>query len=177
MTVKQIVSYILILILLPYMLNQVRKPTRWVGRLFLWIMNMSHSGVTDWGLTHVRIEKSFTILDVGCGGGRTISKLAELAADGRGYGVDYSKGSVAASGHENAELIKAGRVEIQQASVSHLPFPDKKFDLVTAVETHYYWPNLAGDMREIRRVLRPGGTLIMIAESYKRGRHGMVQEL
>jgi len=52
-------------------------------------MNMSHSGVTDWGLTHVRIEKNFTILDVGCGGGRTISKLARIAEQGTVYGIDY----------------------------------------------------------------------------------------
>ena len=45
-----------------YVLNQVRKPTKWVGRLFLWIMNSSHSGVTDWGLKHVRIERDFKIL-------------------------------------------------------------------------------------------------------------------
>jgi len=140
-------------------------------------MNMSHSGVTDWGLTHVRIERNFRILDVGCGGGRTINKLAGIAEEGTVCGIDYSKGSVAASRHRNASLRKAVRVEIEQASVSHLPFPDKKFDLVTAVETHYYWPDLAGDMREIRRVLKPGGTLIMIAESYKRGRYGMLQGL
>jgi len=74
-------------------------------------------------------------------------------------------------------LIKAGRVDIRQASVSQLPFPDRKFDLVTAVETHYYWPDLAGDVKEIRRVLKPGGTLIMIAESYNRGRYGTLQGL
>jgi hypothetical protein len=62
-----------------YVLNQVRRPTEWVGRLFLWIMNSSHSGVTDWGLKHVRIEMDFKILDVGCGGGRTIEKLTALA--------------------------------------------------------------------------------------------------
>jgi SAM-dependent methyltransferase len=61
--------------------------------------------------------------------------------------------------------------------VWHLPFPDDKFDLVTAVETHYYWPDVAKDMREILRVLKPGGTLVMIAESYKRGRYGMLQGL
>ncbi len=60
-------------------------------------MNVSHSRVADWGLQHVRIEKDFTILDVGCGGGRTIQKLAALATEGIVYGVDYAKGSVAAS--------------------------------------------------------------------------------
>lgn len=41
------------------------------------------------------------------------------------------------------------------------------FDLVTAVETHFWWPNLQADMREIFRVLKAGGKLIVIAEVYK----------
>ncbi len=41
------------------------------------------------------------------------------------------------------------------------------FDLVTAVETHFWWPNLAGDMREVFRVVKPGGALIVVAEVYK----------
>lgn len=133
-------------------------------------MNKSHSSVTDWGLKHVVIGKGFTILDVGCGGGRTIQKLAAIATEGMLCGVDYANGSVAASRRNNAPLINAGRFEIQQASVSQLPFPDDKFDLVTAVETQYYWPDLVNDMKEILRVLKPGGTLIIIAESYKGGR-------
>ena len=140
-------------------------------------MNMSHSSLTDWGLKHILIEKRFTILDVGCGGGRTITKLAAIATEGRLCGVDYAKGSVAASSAKNAQLIKTGRVEIQQASVSKLPFCDDKFDLVTAVETQYYWPNLVKDMEEIRRVLKPGGTFIVIAESYKGGRYDKLQGL
>ena len=69
--------------------------------------------MTDWGLKQISIEKRFTILDVGCGGGRTIQKLAAIATEGMLYGVDYAKGSVAASRGKNALLIKAGRVEIQ----------------------------------------------------------------
>jgi SAM-dependent methyltransferase len=53
-----------------------------------------------------------------------------------------------------------------------LPFPDGLFDLVTAVETHYFWPTLPADMREILRVLKPGGTLVVLAEAYKGGKHG-----
>jgi ubiquinone/menaquinone biosynthesis C-methylase UbiE len=130
-------------------------------------MNSRHSKVTDWGLSHISIESHYTILDVGCGGGRTLYKLTEPAMHGKVYGVDYSEASVAASGKTNARWIEMGRVEVMQGSVSQLPFPDGMFDLVTAVETHFWWPNLPGDVREIFRVLKPGGKLIVIAEVYK----------
>jgi len=134
-------------------------------------MNLSHSNLTDWGLQNLRIDQHFTILDVGCGGGRTIQKLAAVAVKGKVCGIDHAAGSIAASRARNAKSIRAGCVEIVQASVSQLPFPDSKFDLVTAVETQYYWPHLEGDMREIRRVLKPGGMLIVIAETYKNGKN------
>jgi ubiquinone/menaquinone biosynthesis C-methylase UbiE len=48
-----------------------------------------------------------------------------------------------------------------------LPFPDSTFDTVTAVETHFWWSDLRAGMREILRVLKPGGTLVIVAEVYK----------
>jgi len=133
-------------------------------------MNRSHSALTDWGLQQISIERNFKILDIGCGGGRTIQKLASVATEGSVCGVDNATGSVAVSRSKNAQLIKNGRVEIRQASVSQLPFPDHSFDLATAIETQYYWPDLVNDMKEVRRVLKPGGRLIIIAETYKGGR-------
>lgn len=150
--------------------SQCQKPSGWLGRFVLWNMNSRHSRVTDWGLQHVSVEKHHTILDVGCGGGRTVNKLAAMAMQGKVYGVDFSKESVAASKRTNARWIETGRVEIRYASVSQLPFSGGMFDLVTAVETHFWWPDLPGDMREIFRVLKPGGTLILIAEIYKGAR-------
>ncbi|MGB7620860.1 MAG: class I SAM-dependent methyltransferase [Terriglobia bacterium] len=147
--------------------NQCRKPTGWPGRFVLWTMNIRHSKVTDWGLQHVSIEKHDTILDVGCGGGRTVRKLAAIATQGNVYGIDHSEESVAAAQRTNERWIETGRVEIRQGSVSHLPFSDDMFDLVTAVETHFWWPDLPSDMREVLRVLKPGGKLIIIAEIYK----------
>lgn len=153
-----------------YLLNQCRRPTRWFGRIVAWLMNYSHSAMTDWGLNHIEIGPRFTILDVGCGGGGTVEKLASRATEGMVCGVDHSDGSVAASRRRNAQLIAAGRVEIRQAPVSQLPFPNDRFDLVTAVETHYYWPDLLSDLKEVRRVIRPGGALLILAEAYKGGR-------
>jgi ubiquinone/menaquinone biosynthesis C-methylase UbiE len=161
---------------LPAPVTQCQKPQGWLGRFTLWRMNASHSKLTDWGLSHISIEKHYTILDVGCGGGRTVSKLATMATQGKVYGIDFSEESVAVSQKTNAQSIQSDRVEIRQASVSQLPFPDNMFDLVTAVETHFWWPSLPADMREIFRVLKPAGTLIIIAEVYK-GANTMVSKL
>lgn len=148
-------------------MTQYQKPTGLRGRMTLRRMNVSHSDLTDWGLAQVAIESHFTVLDAGCGGGRTLAKLAAIAKTGKVYGVDFSKESVAESKRINARLIKAGKVEVRHGSVSQLPFDDKMFDLVTAVETHFWWPNLDGDVREVFRVVKPGGTFVVIAEVYK----------
>jgi len=130
-------------------------------------MNSRHSKVTDWGLSHASIGKQDIVLDVGCGGGRTVSKLAAIATQGKIYGIDHSKESVAMALRTNKPWIDIGRVEVREASVSRLPFSDGAFDIVTAVETHFWWPALPADLREVLRVLKPGGRLIIIAEVYK----------
>lgn len=75
-------------------MNQCQKPTGWLGRFVLWNMNSHHSKVTDWGLSNIEVQRH-VILDVGCGGGRTVSKLAAMASEGRVYGIDFSRTSVA----------------------------------------------------------------------------------
>jgi ubiquinone/menaquinone biosynthesis C-methylase UbiE len=153
------------------LLNQFRKPSGLFGRWNLRDMNRRHSALTDWGLKHVSIESCQSILDVGCGGGRTLQKLATLASEGKVYGVDYSEASVATSTRTNYHSIETGRVEIRHGSVSQLPFADRSFDLVTAVETHFYWPDLPADIREVLRVLKGGGTFAIIVEAYKGGKY------
>ena len=147
--------------------NQCQKPSGWLGRFIVWNMNSRHSKVTDWGLSNIKVKPEHTILDVGCGGGKTVSKLAAMATDGKVYGVDYSDVSVAVAKKLNVHLIEMGRVEIQEGPVSALPFSADTFDLITAVETHFWWPDLPAGMREILRVLKPGGVLVIIAEIYK----------
>jgi SAM-dependent methyltransferase len=151
------------------LVRQFRKPALWPGQVIARVMNMSHRGLTRWGLGHLTLARDSVVLDVGCGGGSTIRHLAALALDGKVFGIDYSRASVAVARRTNAPAIESGRVDIRHGSVSSLPYADESFDAVTAVETHYYWPNLEKDLREIRRVLRPGGRVAIIAESYRRG--------
>lgn len=136
-----------------------------------------HSKVTDWGLSHITIGKHDSVLDVGCGGGKTVSKLARTADEGKVCGIDYSNVSVACARKLNRSSIAVGHVEILEASVSELPFPANSFDLVTAVETHFWWPDLPAGMAEIFRVLKPGGKFIIIAEVYKGANTAMARAL
>ncbi len=150
---------------------QCRKPSGLFGRFILWDMNRHHSKLTDWGLSHVAIKPNDKILDVGCGGGRTINKLTAIATAGKVYGIDYSEQSVAAARRTNARLIDIGRIEIQQGTVSKLPFAENTIDLVTAIETHLFWPDLPNDFRELFRVLKSSGVLLIVAEIYKGGKY------
>ena len=138
-----------------------------LGRFVLWNMNSRHGKVTDWGLSHVAIDKHATVLDMGCGGGKTITKLAAMASEGKLYGIDHSADAVNMARRINKEIIENGRAEIHEGSVSHLPFADDMFDVITAVETHFWWPDLPSDMHEVFRVLKPGGLMVIVAEIYK----------
>ena len=152
-----------------WVFQQVRKPSGWLGRRIARAMNLSHAALTEWGLQQIMVPKSAVILDVGCGGGQTVRRLTALAPEVMVIGLDYSDASVAVSRDTNAKEIAAGRVQIRHGSIAALPFPDSTFDIVTAVETHYYWPDLPSNVREILRVLKPGGTFALIAETYRGG--------
>jgi ubiquinone/menaquinone biosynthesis C-methylase UbiE len=167
--VLRILRVLLLILAAAWLFRQVRKPSGWLGRRIARAMNVSHATMTDWGLQPLTVPKSAAILDVGCGGGRTVRRLAALAPEGMVIGLDYSAASVTVARDTNAKEIEAGRVQIEQGSVAALPFPDHTFDIVTAVETHYYWPDLPANVREILRVLKPGGTFVLIAETYRGG--------
>jgi ubiquinone/menaquinone biosynthesis C-methylase UbiE len=164
-----ILRLLILVVLLVWLSRQVRKPSGALGRRFVRAIGLGHSAMTDWGLQQLTIPKDGAILDVGCGGGRTVNKLAGLAPQGRVVGLDYSAASVAVSRSTNAQEMQTGRVQIEAGSVAALPFPDRTFDVVTAVETHYYWPDLPANVREVLRVLKAGGTFALIAETYRGG--------
>jgi len=117
----------------------------------------------------VNIDPEYAILDVGCGGGKTVSRLAQRAGQGKVFGIDHSTDMVKYSKKVNKQLIAQSRVEIIEGSVEKMTFPDNFFDLVTAFETYYFWPSLPDALQEIKRVLKPDGKLLMVNEMVKDG--------
>ncbi len=149
--------------LLKSFFSQCARPEGALGRVMLSFMNYTHAPLTKWGLRLVDVKDGWTMLDVGCGGGFTIRRLLKRSQDVQVYGIDISEESVAKAKKVNAEMLDK-QVFICQGSAEKLPYEDGKFDLVTAVETVYFWPNLPDCLQEVRRVLKSGGKFAILVE-------------
>ena len=65
----------------------------------------------------------------------------------------------------NSQAIRDRRCEVVEGNVAALPFEDGSFDLVTAFETIYFWPDITSCYRQVRRVLKDGGRFMIVNES------------
>ena len=143
--------------------DNMRKPKGKLGKIQLKSMNKEHTPVSLWGLKHLDIQDDDIVLDIGCGGGININRMSKNAK--KVYGVDYSIESVNLSREVNRQEIHDGKVEILKGNVQDLPFEDNTFDIVTAFETVYFWPNIEKSFGEVKRVLKPGGIFLIGMES------------
>ena len=140
------------------------KPDGLGGRLMVKIMNSGHSALAQWGFAHIHAEQDAKVLDAGCGGGANVAAWLAKCPDGHVTGLDYSEVSVAETRRVNEAAIRAGRCEVLQGNAAQLPFPESSFDVVSAVETIYFWPGLEACFAQVHRVLKPGGTFLICNE-------------
>lgn len=140
------------------------KPTGLRGRVMLALMNTGHRPLSRWGFSHLRVASDASVLDIGCGGGANIQQLLQMSPHGKVMGVDYSEVSVNAARRLNQADINRKRCDIVHGNVMALPFSEKRFDLVTACETIYFWPDLGKAFAQVYRVLRNGGTFCICNE-------------
>ena len=138
-------------------------PKGFLGRCMLRFMNFGHAPLTNWGLDHVNFSDGMVMLDIGCGGGATLKRLLKRSPEGMVYGIDISEESVVKAKNVNKQLLNK-QVFVRQGSADSLPWEDQKFDVVTAVETVYFWPNLPQCFQEVKRVLKPGGQFAIMLE-------------
>lgn len=153
------------------LIEQAKNPNGFIGSIMLKIMNTAHIGMNIWALEKLRIRENPVMLDIGTGGGKTIHTQSKRNKYGKLFGIDYSEQAVKDSIRANSEDIKTGKVNIRQASVSNIPFPGNYFDIITAFQTHYFWPNLENDIKEVFRVLKQDGNFMIVAELYKINYH------
>ena len=142
-----------------------RKPQGFLGKIMLNGMNRGHARCADWGMEHIGDLVPASILDCGCGGGRNIQALLSRYPKAVAWGLDYSEISVEKTREVNKAAIEAGRCNVVQGDVSDLPFDENSFNLVTAFETVYFWPDIEKSFGEVKRVLKPGGMFLIGCET------------
>lgn len=140
------------------------KPHGSAGEEMLRGMNERHYAVTGWALDFLELLPESRVLDIGCGGGETLRRMAGYISGGHLTGVDHSSLSVEMSSSMNRETVESGKMDIVRASVSALPFEDNSFDRVITVESFYFWPDPENDLREVLRVLDSGGIFLITAD-------------
>jgi SAM-dependent methyltransferase len=107
-----------------------------------------------------------SVLDAGCGTGGFLRWLVSAYDCERAAGVDLSEEAV------ELTRIRVPEAELHVAPVSQVPFEDDAFDLVVFNDVLQHIPedHVAGSLAELRRVLRPGGTLLLRTNGARRAR-------
>ncbi|OFD82673.1 SAM-dependent methyltransferase [Bacillus mycoides] len=118
--------------ILQRLIEQAKNPRGTIGSSMLCIMNAAHTRLTNWALQKIHIREDAVILDIGCGGGKTIHSLSRVTPQGKIYGIDYSAQAVENSKKTNTKDVETEKVIIHQASVSSIPYNTNFFDLITA---------------------------------------------
>jgi SAM-dependent methyltransferase len=118
-------------------------------------------------LIHLDDWKAKDVLDVGCGAGVEVVRFARAGA--RTTGVDIAESAVTLARQNLAQQGLEARVEV--ADGEHLPFPDASFDFVFAHGVVQYTSDDRAMVREVHRVLRPGGLAVFQAYNRKSWLH------
>jgi arsenite methyltransferase len=131
-------------------------------------MEAHHRPITDPMLELMQLRPDERVLDVGCGSGWFCRQIAALVPQGSVMGVDVSDEMV-----RRAERASRGKPRLRFATgtAENLPAPDGEFTRVVSVESAYYWPDPARGLREIFRVLAPGGSAWSLINFYRDNPH------
>ena len=113
-------------------------------------------------LSRMPVETGDAVLDLGCGSGYAARALREAGGAGRAYGLDASPEMA----HNAREYTDDGAVGFFVGEFEHLPFADDALDHAFSMEAFYYATDPPAVLRELRRVLRPGGTFYCAVNYY-----------
>ena len=130
-------------------------------------MEERHWHTAKHALARMPVEEGDTVLDLGTGSGYALRALREAAGAGPCYGLDGSPKMLrSARGYTDD-----GMVQFLRGDFDALPFADDSMNHVFSMEAFYYATDPRQTLREIRRVLRPGGTFYCAVNYYEENVH------
>ena len=127
-------------------------------------MEKGHRPVGEQAIELMNVPGDARVLDVGCGNGWATRLLAAKARNGRVVGIDISDEMIRIARDSSLSLTN---VEFRTASAAKLPFSDAEFTHAFSMESLYYYDDIPGALREIKRVLEPGGLFVTVVDLYQ----------
>src|ERR687888_392255 len=145
---------------------QFHHPTGAVGHLAGWVMGRRSSNVARnrWAVQLLEVQPTDRVIELGCGPGVAVAALATRATRGLVVGVDHSQVMIRQARRRNRAAIRAGRVRLIHTSVESLSVSDGPFNAALAVNTVGMWPDPTARLRELARLLRPGGRIALVSQ-------------
>ncbi|HEX5120146.1 MAG TPA: class I SAM-dependent methyltransferase [Pseudonocardiaceae bacterium] len=147
-------------------LAQFHRPTGAMGHVVGWIMGRRTSNVarSRWAVRLLDVQPTDRVIELGCGPGVAVAALATAATRGLVVGVDHSPVMIRQAGRRNRSAARAGRVRLIHTPVENLSVSDGPFDAALAVNTVGMWPDPTARLRELGRLLRPGGRIALVSQ-------------
>jgi ubiquinone/menaquinone biosynthesis C-methylase UbiE len=143
-------------------IRQSMQPHGFRGRVFGWLMDRFNARAQDSTLRRLEVQPADSVLEIGFGTGRLVRKMAKLAREGFVAGVDPSELMLHTAEKRTRRFRKKGRVELVLGDAASLPWPDARFDKAVALHCFHFWADPEHDLREVWRVLKPGGLFVLI---------------
>ncbi len=141
--------------------RQYRRPRGLLGRYIGERMGRDHRPENLWTISVMQARPTDHVLEVGFGAGFAIQALSRIVSQGRIAGVDASKTMVRVAQKRNSQSVAQGLVDLRLGLAAHLPFEDDSFDQVFSIHSIYFWPRPRLALKQIYRVLKPGGTVTL----------------
>ena len=127
------------------------------------MMERVNAALIDAAFSKLDLQPNERIVEIGPGNGGHIESVLARAPGLTLVGIDLSPTMTAAARERNAMLLARGRIALTTADVASIQYEGASFDKAIAINSVYFWPDLLAALREIRRVLRDEGKLVIAA--------------
>lgn len=144
-----------------HMASQLRKPEGEAGIKTGEWMNTGNLQMNKNTLSVLDAQNGDSILEIGMGNGLFVKDIVENKPLLRYTGCDLSEEMVKEATKLNSDFLKNGQVNFVQGTLLDLPMQDESFDKIFTVNTIYFWDRETDALKELKRVLKPNGLLIV----------------
>ncbi len=135
------------------------RPSGILGKLGGKLMARMKGTFVGWVVAELDLEPDDHVLEVGFGPGVGIERLAEAVPEGFVAGIDSSPEMVEQARKRNATAVHSGLVELRRGFANDVPSENDVFDAAITMNSMQVWPDPVVGLRELRRVVKPGGTV------------------